>query len=63
MYQDPNYRAVRVKGQVCALRIENVCTYWATTKDHIVPISRGGTNEPGNLQPACRECNASKHNR
>ncbi len=28
--------------------------------DHIVPISRGGTNEPSNLGTACRKCNRSK---
>lgn len=28
--------------------------------DHIVPISRGGTNTIDNVQPLCRHCNASK---
>lgn len=59
-YQDPAYKAYVVRGKVCALQIEGVCTHWATTKDHIVPISRGGTNHPSNLQPSCRECNSSK---
>ena len=28
--------------------------------DHVIPISRGGTNEMSNLATACRKCNRSK---
>ena len=31
--------------------------------DHVVPLSRGGTNTIGNVLPACADCNLSKHNR
>lgn len=30
------------------------------TLDHIVPLSRGGTNDQDNLQTLCRGCNGSK---
>ena len=28
--------------------------------DHVVPVARGGTNEPENLQAACAACNRRK---
>lgn len=30
------------------------------TMDHIVPIARGGRSVPGNIVPACKECNSKK---
>jgi hypothetical protein len=30
------------------------------TKDHIVPVSKGGTDWPANLAPACQPCNSGK---
>ncbi len=39
------------------------CTYCdadADTTDHIIPRSVGGTNDPGNLVPACKPCNSRK---
>lgn len=31
--------------------------------DHVVPLSRGGTNSIDNIQPLCRECNSIKHDK
>ncbi|MBI5651167.1 MAG: HNH endonuclease [Chloroflexi bacterium] len=28
---------------------------------HIIPLSRGGTNHPNNLQTLCENCHAEKH--
>ena len=30
------------------------------TIDHIIPLSKGGTNDPDNLQPCCSFCNKAK---
>jgi 5-methylcytosine-specific restriction endonuclease McrA len=30
------------------------------TLDHIVPLARGGQSTPGNVVPACRDCNLHK---
>ena len=30
------------------------------TMDHVVPLSRGGRSNKGNVVPACKECNNKK---
>lgn len=62
-YRDPAYLAYPVAGRKCALQFEGVCTFWATTRDHIVPLEHDGTNAWSNLQPACRPCNSAKRDR
>ena len=36
------------------------CGAMATQVDHVLPLSRGGTDDRGNLVPACRFCNMEK---
>lgn len=33
----------------------------APTLDHIIPLSKGGSHSPDNVQCACRRCNSVKH--
>jgi len=33
------------------------------TRDHVIPISKGGDNTKGNIVPACQSCNSKKHNK
>lgn len=33
------------------------------TVDHVVPLSKGGTNDIDNIQPLCRNCNSIKHDK
>ncbi len=45
-----------VSGQTCAY-----CNKFpATSVDHVVPLSRGGTNNKDNLLPVCISCNSKK---
>jgi 5-methylcytosine-specific restriction endonuclease McrA len=63
--QDGDVRTFTAKDwQTLLTRFDNRCAYCGSqeelTKDHIVPISRGGRHSVGNIIPACWKCNMSK---
>jgi 5-methylcytosine-specific restriction endonuclease McrA len=37
-----------------------ICKAPYAVMDHVIALSRGGTNWPANLRPACKACNSSK---
>lgn len=49
-------KAWKAQGKSCTY-----CFNKADTIDHIIPLARGGSNNEGNLAPACRQCNSSKN--
>lgn len=59
------WRAIREK---IFARDRYVCVYCGESPeylecDHVIPISRGGTNDLSNLATACMPCNRSKSDR
>jgi hypothetical protein len=64
----PSAREWRELRSVTFAEFGERCTYCGTTSgpfalDHVVPVSRGGSNHYANLTPACVPCNASKGSR
>jgi len=53
-------KKVKILGEKCLMCGVNQNTAKLTI-DHIIPISKGGTNEITNLQPLCSFCNRRKH--
>jgi hypothetical protein len=51
---------------ICHQKIDMALTglaKWGPTIEHILPVSKGGTNEPENLALAHRHCNTARGNR
>lgn len=60
---DHEYRKARLAvleeaGYICAY-----CGDVASTVDHLVPLSRGGSNDRENLAASCLACNVTRANR
>ena len=66
--QERGYGAEWMRLRARALRAQPWCGDCMTegrpdnplTGDHIVPLSAGGRNEPGNIRILCRRCNSAR---
>lgn len=72
--ESPEAAAKRIRGRkgvdmrARVLNAEPLCrpcakagrTCVAVEVDHVTPLSRGGTNDLGNLQPICLQCHQDK---
>jgi len=68
-----HYRRKNAVGKVSFEEVQNLykliplCAYCNTNKsntiDHIIPLSKGGTNDLSNLIPVCINCNSKKRDK
>ena len=59
-YYRDKMKALQPPCALCGLPINYELKHpnpWSFTIDHIIPISKGGTTDEGNLQPAHFKCN------
>lgn len=64
------YQDIHIKSQIKFLRKkqQNVCFYCkkslkrSCTKDHYIPLAKGGENKIENIVLACQKCNVAKAN-
>ena len=62
-YQTEYYRRTRQKVLMRDYYTCHYCGQEANTVDHIIPISKGGTDEEFNMVAACVKCNSGKRDR
>ena len=64
-WSDPAARAAAA-SKARANAVLGPCFYCGepgTSRDHVIPRSKGGSDEPSNVVIACQWCNSSKRNR
>lgn len=56
-------KIVERDGMICGICREDIAAFSDLHIDHIIPISKGGTSDPANLQPSHASCNLRKGSR
>lgn len=51
------------KCKLLKFKCQHCGTIERITIDHIIPVSKGGSNDISNLQPLCISCNSRKYNK
>ena len=57
------WRSKGIDPKICAYCSETWKKWKTSIGDHIVPLTRGGTDVLENMNPCCGPCNSSKNNR
>jgi 5-methylcytosine-specific restriction endonuclease McrA len=56
-------KIIESQGNKCAICGKRFCKSRPPTKDHIIPLSKGGGLTFENVQALCKSCNSSKQNK
>ena len=62
-YNSTYYQRVRLEVLQRDYKTCHYCGQEANTVDHLIPISKGGTDEATNMVACCSTCNSSKRDR